>query len=59
MSYGIFWVVNSMPHFGKGRRPVMRLAQINPYLRAERKRVSRRARDAAFDAVWAAAEETV
>jgi hypothetical protein len=58
MCYGIFWVVNSMPHFSEKPRRVIRLAEINPYLRAERRRVSSRANDAAFDAAWNSAEET-
>lgn len=47
-----------MPNFGKTRRQVVRLQSINPYLRAERRRVSRRSLDAAFDALWAIAEDT-
>jgi hypothetical protein len=58
LSYGVFWVINSMPNFSKSRRRIVRLAEINPYLRAQRRRVSRAALDAAFDACWQQAEES-
>jgi hypothetical protein len=33
LSWGLLWIVNRMPNFGKRPRPPVRLHQLNPYLR--------------------------
>lgn len=33
LSYGIYWIVNSMPTFSNRRRPMIHLSRINPFAR--------------------------
>jgi len=47
-----------MPNMSNKRRPPVRIAQLNPFARAEKLRLSRAAKDAAFNAVWDSVEES-
>lgn len=50
LGWGLLWVVNRMPNFGKKRRPPVKLHHVNPF--ATIPRTSAAAKDATFNALW-------
>ena len=57
LGWGLLWIVNRMPNFGKQRRPPVKLHQLNPFAKPLPRGKSQASKDAAFNALWDQAED--